>query len=765
MKIKYEQKLKERLKTGIHMFTGAGFSVLKSPQGTSLPLGSELSDEVIKVFNLKDIPQNMGLDYVSELCPEKEYQNFLRFRFTVESYNSLYDVLNHITIKTIVTTNIDNIIRKVIDSSNRYYLTNIKEYGAPMGGEGEIVYIPLHGEVSDNTSKLYFNRFELSSVDKDNSDLFQLMFSRLVKGPIIFLGYGFKDNGVLNVIKHLMEIGNPDIWVQVLPDDLLTKRIMEEKGCHIIEATTEEFLTWIKSSFDGKNDSPVRNISGDTVLKKYVIPTPTQVEKVPVNDFYQQGRTEWYPILLDYAYERKIVSQAEEYALKQKNVIFSGGKFTGKTTALMQLSRKVNKTNKFYVQGLTKEQATLLINRLNGEKAWIFFDNCCDDVDAYIALAKCENITLVGTVDEYQLETVKHILGPTINYKVINCNEIDFQEAKAFYNKIPGGIRTETFTYKETQDEKFSMLELIANNVKGAYTEQRISALLKYIKKENEGIFIIIALASYLSEHGSALSYYNVSDVLHINFYPESYDLVKQAENYLRLFDFIDLDKEMDNDCFVLRSKLFSLNVERVLLDSYKESFRKIVKKVVLDISPYRILRFDKFRRKGYDANLFKELFTKDEAVSLYDRIYQRDESPYTLQQLALCESLYGDHENAFRNIDKALSILPNNFSFKNSQAIIMFEANKDYGTVTAFDYMKKAMEILEQCYKDDKRKIYHAQKFAEFSMVLARDFDCCDYLKIAREWLKEIIEEEQGSRRTKYLLEKVSNMAAMKDA
>lgn len=94
-----------------------------------------------------------------------------------------------------------------------------------------------------------------------------------------------------------------------------------------------------------------------------------------------------------------------------------------------------------------------------------------------------------------------------------------------------------------------------------------------------------------------------------------------------------------------------------------------------------------------------------------------------------------------------------------------MFEANKDYGTVTAFDYMKKAMEILEQCYKDDKRKIYHAQKFAEFSMVLARDFDCCDYLKIAREWLKEIIEEEQGSRRTKYLLEKVSNMAAMKDA
>ena len=145
--------------------------------------------------------------------------------------------------------------------------------------------------------------------------------------------------------------------------------------------------------------------------------------------------------------------------------------------------------------------------------------------------------------------------------------------------------------------------------------------------------------------------------------------------------------------------------------------------------------------------------------MRLYNVLYSKDQNPYTLQQMALCQSLFGDHKNAFQSIDKALSIMPRNFSFRNSQAIIMFEANKSTPSLESVSYMKKAMEILKQCYEDDKRKIYHAQKFAEFALVLHSDYDCNEFLEDAGQWLSEIVAEDQFiSRRTQKLREQISS-------
>lgn len=47
MKINNENVFLERLKTGINLFTGAGFSLLPSDSGTCLPSGKELCKEII----------------------------------------------------------------------------------------------------------------------------------------------------------------------------------------------------------------------------------------------------------------------------------------------------------------------------------------------------------------------------------------------------------------------------------------------------------------------------------------------------------------------------------------------------------------------------------------------------------------------------------------------------------------------------------------------------------------------------------------------
>lgn len=762
MNIELQSLFLEKLKQGINLFTGAGFSTLTSPSGYKLPTGKELCLEIIDKFGLTDVSADRGLDYVSEFCPEQEYQNFLRSRFTVNDYNPLYNVINKINIKTLVTTNIDNIIRCVTDNSTKYYLKSIREYGASMNGANELSYIPLHGDVSDINSKLYFGAFELSVVDRNNSDLFEQMFVRLAKQPILFLGYGFSDKAVLSTVKRLIDSGTSDIWIQFLPSDKENIILFKNKGCHIIESDTFSLLSWIEQNIvESVSGAAKVNLISDKSLNKYVIPSLGKVTNIPRNEYFQKGITEWHPILAGVPYERKIVSELENAAIQSKNVILVGCRFSGKTTILMQLARKVNLKNKFFVNGISKDEAEFILNKIGTEKAWIFFNNCTDDIIAFNKFAGKSNITIIGTSEEYHFETVKHLLDKSIKYKVLDCSDISNQEAQNIYNKIPIGIKRSKFKYKESIDEKYSMLEFIAQNVVGVFTKKYISKMLCELKSCNYDMFTVIALASYLSENGSALSYANVAQALHIKVYPDAVKLVQDTKNYLRTYEFY-LDEEGVQDFFVLRSKLFALNTKSLLIDEHREEFANIIEKFALEESQYNIVRYDVFRRKGYDAEFFSKLFDKKRAVKLYESLYKKDDSPYTLQQLALCLVYFRDYKEAFIQIDKAISRMPNNFSFKNSQAIILFESNKKIGSSEAVEYMRQAMDKLRSCYIDDKRKIYHAQKFAEFAIYFYEELNCTDYLQDAWDWLVEMTEPDSNvTRKTKRLKTKISNIRA----
>ena len=500
----------------------------------------------------------------------------------------------------------------------------------------------------------------------------------------------------------------------------------------------------------------------DERLKQYQIPTLSEVASIPQTEFYQQGNTGWHPILADVPYERQLIAEVENAAIIKKNIILTGCRFSGKTTALMQLARKVNAHNKFYVDGISKAEADFILNIIDKEPAWIFFNNFTDDIFAYNSFAKKDNITIIGVAEEYHFETVRHLIDKEISYKIFDCSEISKSEARCIYNKLPAGLRQNTFKYKESDDEKFSILELIAQNVVGVFARKHISKMLKTVARESDEMFTIIALASYLSEYGSALSYANVSSMLDINVYPDAVKLVERTKEYLRTYDFhLDTD-EYNQDFFVLRSKLFALNARNILIEEHKDRFANIVKKFTLRESQYSIARYNVFSRKAYDASLFSKLFSQDEAVALYNALYNNVKSPYTLQQLALCLSNYGNYNDAFIQIDKAMSEMPHNFSFKNSQAIIMFEANKALYSDEAIEHMRIAMETLRQCYTNDKRKIYHAQKFSEFAIYFYDHLKCIDYLEDAWNWLVEMTsQEENTSRYTNRLKAKLSAIRA----
>lgn len=85
----------EKLKTGINLFTGAGFSVLESPTGNKLPVASTLCEDICEKFKL-DTSYSQDLEKISSILKrncKKEFQDYLRRKYTIQDYNELYDVI------------------------------------------------------------------------------------------------------------------------------------------------------------------------------------------------------------------------------------------------------------------------------------------------------------------------------------------------------------------------------------------------------------------------------------------------------------------------------------------------------------------------------------------------------------------------------------------------------------------------------------------------------------------------------------------------
>ena len=129
----------------------------------------------------------------------------MRQRFKINKINHKYFILNKIHLLSYITTNIDNIIHLIVQSDSRYYLRNLNYYGATKNVSGQLEYIPLHGDVLNQETKLIFGKFDLAIADKVNSDLYHEAISKLRYKPVCFWGYSFHDSGVLKVVKKLLD--------------------------------------------------------------------------------------------------------------------------------------------------------------------------------------------------------------------------------------------------------------------------------------------------------------------------------------------------------------------------------------------------------------------------------------------------------------------------------------------------------------------------------------------------------------------------------
>ena len=733
----------DNLKRGINIFTGAGFSKLQSPSGNILPDASELCEQICNKFNIstayaKDL--EMLSSILKRNCKDA-FQKYLREQFTVTDYNELYNVLNKIKINSFITTNIDNIFQCVIDNSTRYYLNCVSYYGATKKDGLSIEYVPLHGDIRDPNSELYFGKFELSNVGNKKTGLFSIMHSKLLSAPTLFWGYGFHDGSVNEIISQVLEEGTQDIWIQCIPGSEYIQ-FFKDIGCNVIVATTEQLLKEIKNELEKDIDSKKVIASSNTVWNKYKIPSENQVESLPIKDFYQLSRTHWYYVITNQAYSTQWVNSIIDNSLSNKNVLVVGTPLGGKTTLQMQIARKYN-SPVYYVSDLNREKAKLLCNNVdNDDERIVLVDNCAEDMEAYRILASKENIKTIAISDDFMLESSKHIIE-NVEYKKIIIGDIDIDEAQRIFSNIPENIRKEEFKYKQKDTDKYSMFELITSNVNEVLSAQRISEFLKRIQSDKE-VFQTVLLTAYLTYYNSLLSMDIAFKYFENTTYEDILMILKRTQTFLSEID-VKLEADMeDQDYYSLRSNLFSKYTHEVAKNNYKNVYSDIIKKFITNVAPDYIYKNYVFKRRAYDANLFKDLFD-DKGDEIYKIIYSRDASAYTLQQWALYKAKNQRFTEAFSDIDKAINMQPQNFSIKNARAIILFEANKDKDTEVAKNSLLKAMEILEDCYKSDKRKVYHAQKYAEFAIWIFNKYKETDHLNKAIRWIDEIIKNEES--------------------
>lgn len=747
IEIDNEETFKECLKNGINLFTGAGFSILPDVEGKELPLGNEYAKELSEHFGLKK--QYVDLDRLSNLLPQEALQDYTRRRFKVSTINELYYQVNKLNLHSYITTNYDNIPYLINKCNSRQ-----KIYDATKGPQmvPELVpFVSIHGDVSNEQREIVIGSMAVSLQNRYNSDAIKLASVYFNEAPTLVWGYRLVDSSSLQVINDVARNRTQSVWILCYSkedneDDIDYYRSL---GFNVIIGDTKALLEWIRDNVSDhvKKEPLIR----DGLLEKYRVNKDVDaMRRYEPEDYFKTGITAWYHIYKNVAYERSIVKEIYEKALLKKHVVIKGSNYSGKTTILMQVSKMVSDPNIFFFNDLTLEMADLFLSRIEDNNVWMFIDDCISP-QLYTYVASYENVTLVATMSDLIFESERYHFGE-IEYECFDITELENRvESQHIYEKIPKKLRkNDEFQYKDDDDEKYSMMELIAKNIKGSLSDKLIKKVLLSISEKDQESIDIIALTVYLSWRGSALTTDVLMGYFDITNYETVRSMINKVNNLLREISTVPIlgfeDELDDQDYYRMRSGLFLTRAESLFErqkgdERLKAIYARVVKRLIMNVIPLRIWRYDEFRKKEYDSELFFNIFSQEEADELYRDMYDYSKNPFVLQQWALYHRRCGRFKEAYDEISSVMSKNPNNPSIQNSYAMILFEMNRDENDEESVAKMRKAMEILERLHYKDVRKKYHTEKYSDYAIYLSKKLQINDYLSKALSWLEELDE------------------------
>lgn len=765
MKIENENSFREAINKGVNIFAGAGFSTLaKDSMGKILPLGDELRLELEKEFG-------MSSDNLSQLATilrvnrNADFKKFLTDRFTVKWFDERYNWLNKVAVKYYFTTNIDNLIPQIISENSSKYICDIR-YSGEDQDENTICYLPLHGNVDQSEKEYIFSTVELATVYGNGPRIWNYLSIATEKNPTIFLGYSLRDPATIQAITSNNQIKQDaikDKWILLKEPSQNDIDYFHALKFNIIEGSMVEFLDSLPSFID---ENPQQKSDNQLELLRDFFKgnlIPDSKKGLPARSIihYFQGMAPIWGDILSGNIARTSQFDAAINSLRHpsNHTIIIGAPLCGKSTVAMQAASILSGYPlKMYFDQMTMSRAEYLLKYIGSSKVFIMVENFTEDVEAFLKLKQGPNVKLLGVARSTDFGVISHRVSQD-DFDIVNVTELTDADFQTVYNSLPKSSRKDKLV-TNTKNKKYkrdTIFEFVLQNIKGQSIKERYKEILENCLEEHAEFLTLCAYMHYCRIPLSievASSYF--SDRFSIM---DMYDLKSELDDLLKELEDENFE---DQDYYYPRSSHLA---DVILSNTPRHIFAKVLVGIVNNVHQFKIPRYNVFKRHAFDHRLISKAFTSYsdgrkfyEAAFLYD-----NNNPYILQQMALYMSKYRQYRDAFDIIDRAKTMTNDaQFSIRNTHAIILFEANIDNSDMSAIAQLDESMRILKKCYRDDKRKTYHAIVFAEQAIRYYKkqpSDNTINYLNLASNWLAEEQRNNPWDRECKVSANKLADM------
>lgn len=748
--IEHQNTLEHAFKNGINLFVGAGFSTLaKDKEGKTLPVGVQLGKELANHFGKNPNYSLPQICTILESSSQKEYHDYLVSRFTVNYVDPLYYNITKLNVKSIYTTNIDDLIIKIYKDKNNRFLNSQYEEG-PSTDPRAINYLALHGSVVSYPHRFVFDINTLATIYSDVPRIWNCLAREIEMRPTVFIGYGFSDSSVIQAITSQQRFQSlrKDIWVVLRREDQQYADLYQSMGFKIIKADLVDFLTYL-GDFESQVAGTEIEDERTALLKEYMIPHTIQElsSQRSISEFYGGSAPRWSDILSNLIYKTHYYSVILNniYDKKKKNVVIIGAPVTGKTTLMMQAAKDVHDIGlKMYFTSISEQRAEYIAKLIDKDRAVLFIDNLYDSIDAISILDK-PNIKLVCTERSHNYNIISHLIDED-TFNIVNVTSLNDMDLQGIYNNLPDSIRS-AYLKKETELSlygKDSIFEFVIRNVNVQNIRDRYKEALKKLEVDDRDLAEFLVLCAYSHSCHIPLSFEMAYDYFDGFNYNDIFLLKEDATGIIK--DYIPNDElDYENmDYYYPRS----LYIAEVILDSCSSSLLKdVLNTFITNIPSIRVCNYKVFRKYAFDKVKALRAFEnwkdgKDfyEKAFLYDR-----KNPYVLQQGALYLAQKKQFEEAFVWIERARNLTDDKyFSIRNSHAIILFNANIDKNGNEVRTELDRSMSILEKCMNNDSRKRFHANIYGSQAIKYYKrygDEKAAQYINQALEWLNKEID------------------------
>ncbi len=746
-----KEKFINQLNDKLTLFTGAGFSVMaKDEDDEDLPIGSKLLEELKERFTqISKFPDLSKASTILESTCREEFYEFLIKRFSVANYSNLYNILPLLNIKEIFTTNIDNLIYEIYKNTNDKYINTSTVEGNPYNNKLAVNYSPLHGNIQYPQNGFIFSKTQIASAYTNQHDDWTSLKNIIKNQPILFWGWSFEDSDVIEALysgKNGIN-NNENKWILLRNPEDYEIDFYTTLGFKIIEGDTESLLLELIEI--QKNSNSTQNEPSGIILPEYSVPPETSSALHPLLSFFEGDSPRWSHIRSGHVPKTHYYTYVSDLLDKNKNIFVIGMPASGKTTLMMQLLIYYQTSKpKHYLISPTLHEVELYIKKLNDINSILFIDDCFRDYTALSTLIEKSNIQLVCFERDYTYETqIFRIRDKNSCFEVVDITEINSRDARMIIDSIPAGAQKGKTTIKVNDRTIYSIL---AKNMKTKRFEKRFKNLIKDFNNENPIATELFVMICYVHSCGVPVSYEMIYSYLSdiTTDYKEVYRYIREVGKIIikcsdETFAFLNVNFD-EQDYYQSRSRYFA---EQIInnLPNEPNVLKKVLNTFIRNIPPFRICRFDIFKRYGFDSDFSAKAFNDvEEGKSYYEKCALIDNSEYIFQQAALYFNKKKKYSYAFDWIEKARNFAYfNRFSIDNTHAIIQFYANieiEDDGSGNIKKLLEESMEELINCYSNDRRKAIHVMSFSNLSIKFYDRYKSdlsVRYLEQAKEWLE----------------------------